>query len=157
CNASGLDGRTAGGTEPSPKFERPAAVSARHPRMLGPHVEALSDQSARICQRGEDIRMDWGFAAEDADAYQELAPSVERDARPEVVLIHGPTTDPWSNLATRIRFRHDVAPRVGRATRRGRTTVFPRAVSRGIPLARRAVGHAAGCGRCTGRTRRTSG
>lgn len=48
--------------------------------------------------------MDWGLVAEDADAYQELASSVERDARPEVVLIHGPTNDPWSNLATRVRF-----------------------------------------------------
>ena len=57
--------------------------------------------------------MDWGYVAEDADAYQELAPSVERDARSEVVLIHGPTNDPWSNLATRIRFGHDdVAARV---------------------------------------------
>src|SRR4029078_11400383 len=109
------------------------------------------------CQRGEDIGMDWGFVAEDADAYQELAPSVERDARPKVVLIHGPPTDPWSNLAPRIRFRHDVAPRVGRATRRGRANVVSRAVRRGIPLARRAVGHGAGCGRCTGRTPRAAG
>jgi predicted N-acetyltransferase YhbS len=32
---------------------------------------------------------------------------VERDARPEVVLIHGPNEDAWSNLATRVRFGQD--------------------------------------------------
>ena len=31
--------------------------------------------------------MDWAFVAEDADAYQDLSRSVERDSRPEVVLI----------------------------------------------------------------------
>jgi predicted N-acetyltransferase YhbS len=52
------------------------------------------------------MEMDWAFVAEDADAYQDLSRSVERYARPEVVLIHGPTGDAWSNLATRIRFGH---------------------------------------------------
>jgi predicted N-acetyltransferase YhbS len=57
--------------------------------------------------------MDWAFVAEDADAYQDLSGSVERDARPEVVLIHGPTGDAWSNLATRIRFgNRDLAGQV---------------------------------------------
>jgi hypothetical protein len=51
--------------------------------------------------------MDWALVAEDADAYQDLSRSVERDAGPEVVLIHGPSGDAWSNLATRIRFGHD--------------------------------------------------
>jgi hypothetical protein len=53
------------------------------------------------------MEMDWAFVAEDADAYQDLSRSVERDARPEVVLIHGPNEDAWSNLASRIRFGHD--------------------------------------------------
>jgi predicted N-acetyltransferase YhbS len=58
--------------------------------------------------------MDWAFVAEDADAYQDLSRSVERYARPEVVLIHGPTGDAWSNLATRIRFGHSgLAGQVG--------------------------------------------
>jgi hypothetical protein len=50
--------------------------------------------------------MDRAFVAEDAHAYQDLARSVERDVRPEVVLIHGPTGDAWSNLAARVRFGH---------------------------------------------------
>ena len=63
--------------------------------------------------RAEDMEMDWAFVAEDADAYQDLSRWVERYARPEVVLIHGPTNDAWSNLATRIRFRHsDLAGQV---------------------------------------------
>jgi hypothetical protein len=53
--------------------------------------------------------MDWGFVAEDADAYQVLASSVERDVRTGAVLIHGPTGDTWSNLATRVRFGQDDA------------------------------------------------
>ena len=51
--------------------------------------------------------MDWAFVAEDADAYQELPPSVERDVRHDVVLLHGPSGDPWSNLSTRTRFTGD--------------------------------------------------
>jgi hypothetical protein len=35
--------------------------------------------------------MAWAFLAEDADTYQDLSRSVERYARPEVVLIHGST------------------------------------------------------------------
>lgn len=53
--------------------------------------------------------MDWGFVAEDADAYQELASSVEREVRAGAVLIHSPTDDTWSNLATRVRFGQDDA------------------------------------------------
>jgi hypothetical protein len=53
--------------------------------------------------------MDWGFVAEDADAYQVLASSVEREVRVGAVLIHGPTGDTWSNLATRVRFGQDDA------------------------------------------------
>jgi hypothetical protein len=57
--------------------------------------------------------VDWAFVAEDADAYQDLARSVERDVRPGVVLIHGPTGGAWSNLATRIRFgQRDLAGQV---------------------------------------------
>ena len=47
---------------------------------------------------------DWAFVAEDADAYQGLAPSTERDVRPELVLVHRPGGDSWSNLACRVRF-----------------------------------------------------
>jgi GNAT superfamily N-acetyltransferase len=47
---------------------------------------------------------DWAFVAEDADAYQGLAPSTERDVRPELVLVHRPGGESWSNLACRIRF-----------------------------------------------------
>jgi hypothetical protein len=52
--------------------------------------------------------MDWAFVAEDADAYQELPPSVERQARDDVVLVHAPSGDAWSNLATRVRFTSDL-------------------------------------------------
>jgi hypothetical protein len=45
------------------------------------------------------IAMDWAFVAEDADAYQELPPSVERQALDDVVLVHAPSGDAWSNLA----------------------------------------------------------
>jgi hypothetical protein len=48
--------------------------------------------------------MDWAFVAEDADAYQELPQSVERDVRDDVVLVHAASGDAWSNLATRVRF-----------------------------------------------------
>jgi hypothetical protein len=59
------------------------------------------------------MEMDWAYVAEDADAYQDLSRSVERYVRPEVVLIHGPTVDAWSNLATRVRFgQGDVRSRV---------------------------------------------
>ena len=42
--------------------------------------------------------------AEDADAYQAISPSVERDIRREIVLIHHPGGGEWSDLAARIRF-----------------------------------------------------
>jgi GNAT superfamily N-acetyltransferase len=48
---------------------------------------------------------DWSFVAEDADADLDTSPSVDREARADAVLIHGSAADdPWSNLATRIRF-----------------------------------------------------
>jgi GNAT superfamily N-acetyltransferase len=47
---------------------------------------------------------DWAFVAEDADAYQGLTPSTERDVRPDVVLVHRPGGESWANLACRIRF-----------------------------------------------------
>jgi predicted N-acetyltransferase YhbS len=51
--------------------------------------------------------MDWAFVAEDADAYQELPRPVEREIRDDVVLVHAPSDDAWSNLATRVRFTAD--------------------------------------------------
>jgi predicted N-acetyltransferase YhbS len=54
---------------------------------------------------------EWGCVAEDADAYQALPPDVERDVRKDVVLIHGRSSDAWSNLATRIRFEAPEVPR----------------------------------------------
>jgi GNAT superfamily N-acetyltransferase len=62
--------------------------------------------------------MDWGFVAEDADAYQTLPPDVERAIRKDVVLIHSRSGDVWSNLATRIRFEAPEVPR-GVASVRG--------------------------------------
>ena len=47
---------------------------------------------------------DWAFVAEDADAYQGLAPSTERDVRPDLVLVHRPGGESWCNVACRIRF-----------------------------------------------------
>jgi GNAT superfamily N-acetyltransferase len=52
---------------------------------------------------------DWAFVAEDADAYQGLAPSTERDVRPELVLVHRAGGESWSNLACRIRFETGTA------------------------------------------------
>jgi hypothetical protein len=51
--------------------------------------------------------MDWAFVAEDADAYQELPRSVEREVGNDVVLVHAPSADAWSNLATRVRFTNE--------------------------------------------------
>ena len=48
--------------------------------------------------------MDWASVAEDADAYTQESPIVERDVRTDAVLLHGPDGGTWSNLATRIRF-----------------------------------------------------
>lgn len=53
--------------------------------------------------------MDWGYVAEDADAYQDLPASVERVVREDIVLVHRPSTDPWSNLAARVRFTENGA------------------------------------------------
>jgi GNAT superfamily N-acetyltransferase len=57
--------------------------------------------------QAQDGAVDWGFVAEDADAYQELPASVERQARSDVVLVHWPSGDTWSNLAIRVRFAED--------------------------------------------------
>jgi predicted N-acetyltransferase YhbS len=61
--------------------------------------------------------MDWGFVAEDADAYQTLPPDIERHIRDDVVLIHSRSGDAWSNLATRIRFEAPHVPRAVAAVR----------------------------------------
>ncbi len=47
---------------------------------------------------------DWSFVAEDADAYQALPGAAVRETRSEVVLLHRPGDDAWSNLASRVRF-----------------------------------------------------
>src|SRR2546426_4915917 len=47
---------------------------------------------------------DWSFVAEDAHAYQALPGSAVRETRSEVVLLHRPGDDAWSNLASRVRF-----------------------------------------------------
>ena len=41
--------------------------------------------------------MDWGFVAEDADAYQALPSDIERHIRDDAVLIHSRSGDAWSN------------------------------------------------------------
>jgi predicted N-acetyltransferase YhbS len=85
--------------------------------------------------------MDWAFVAEDADAYQELSGSVEREIRDDVVLVHAPSGDAWSNLATRVRFTHDsistgvAAVRAwfgGRAVREHRWLIGPSATPGGV-------------------------
>jgi hypothetical protein len=50
-------------------------------------------------------RRDWALVAEDADAHLPLPPSVVRDNRPDVVLLHRPGGGAWSNTASRIRFQ----------------------------------------------------
>jgi predicted N-acetyltransferase YhbS len=61
--------------------------------------------------------MDWGFVAEDADAYQALPSDIERHFRDDVVLIHSRSGDAWSNLATRIRFPAPHVPQAVAAVR----------------------------------------
>jgi hypothetical protein len=87
------------------------------------------------------VAMDWAFVAEDADAYQELPPSVERQALDDVVLVHAPSGDAWSNVATRVRFTSDLisarveAVRVwflGRARDEFRWLIGPSATPAGI-------------------------
>ena len=47
---------------------------------------------------------DWSYVAEDADAYQALPRSAVREMRSDVVLLHRPDRDAWSNIASRVRF-----------------------------------------------------